>query len=109
MTCGRSSARTRCGCCRAGADHQPPPPPPPPPPPDEPPPPEPPPLDPGGLAADAIDCDSAPPRWLAKPTGSFDQFWLPEYQVEAAAPAPAAASTLANRDAQRFSTSSAIA
>ena len=41
-----------------------PPPPPPPPPPEEPPPPEPPPLslDPGGEEAEAIVCESAPPR-----------------------------------------------
>src|SRR5215831_13405281 len=93
------------------AAYQPPPPPPPPPPPDEPPPlpPPPPSLEPGAVEAEEIVWLRSPLKWLAKPTGSFDQLLLPAYQVLVAAAAPAAASTPAKRLAQAFSTSSAMA
>src|SRR5215510_1451334 len=95
--------------------YQPPPPPPPPPPPEEPPPPLPPPpppplsLEPGAVEAEEIVWLRSPLRWLAIPAGSSDQLLLPAYQVAVAAAAPAAASTPANRLAQAFSTSSAMA
>src|SRR5438552_2850773 len=91
------------------ASYQPPPPPPPPPPPDDPPPPEPP-LEPGAVEAELIVLASDEPTLSAKPVGLFHGLLDPEYQANPCRPcAAAAASTLWNRSAQRFSTPSAIA
>src|SRR3954469_11109254 len=91
--------------------YQPPPPPPPPPPPDEPPPPEPL-LDPGAVEADATVLARLLPTVLAKLPGSSHTLRLPTYQpipLCRDGSAAAAARTLSNRPAQRFSTPSAMA
>ncbi len=94
---------------RLSSGYQPDPPPPPPPPPDEPPPPEPLLLL-GDVDADDTVLASEDPTVFAKPPGSSQKLLLPLYQpTECAAVPAAAASTLANLSAHRFSTSSAIA
>src|SRR3954447_16146496 len=87
----------------------PPPPPPPPPPPDDPPPPEPL-LEPGAVEAELIVLASDEPTASAKLVGLFHGLLDPAYHATPCRPcAAAAASTLENRFAQRFSTPSAIA
>src|SRR3954469_15507664 len=92
-----------------GPNSQPPPPPPPPPPPDDPPPPEP--LDePGAADAELIVLASDETTSCVKPVGLSHGLLLPECQTKPCWPcAAAAARTLANRAAQRFSTPRAIA
>src|SRR3954464_3736645 len=109
MTRREVSMSSVCATARAETGYQPEPPPPPPPPPEEPPPLLPPELlEPGATDDVAILCDSSPPIWSAKPTGSARQSRSESYQSCIAAPAPAAASTPAKRLAHAFCTSSAI-